>query len=420
MSGRRRTAARAGWGFLDQALSSLTNFVLGFVVARTFSPSDLGAFALVFNVYLFFLNVVRPLAMEPLLIVMSGSAHEPWRRATGAAVGLSLVIALLAGLGIYVAGVVAGGVLGQGLLVVGILLPGLLVQDSWRLAFFAAERGRDAFLNDLVWAVVLLPGMYIAVAILQLGIPGLIAVWGIAAAIAAVVGILQSGTFPRPDRSIGWFLEQRALAVPLTIESIASVGLAQVASFGIAAVAGLSAVGALRAGQLLLGPLFVVSQGFALIAIPEGKRFLRRSLATLRRAVVLSAVVLAALTLAWGGLVLVLPDPVGQEILHLNWAPARQVVGLQCLALAAGLVSSAMGVGMRALGAARRVLWAGLASSTIRAVLDVVGAAVGAAAGAAAGDACANAVGIVISGRQFRAAMREYAADAVGPTSTNL
>ena len=129
-------------------------------------------------------------------------------------------------------GLLLGGVLGEGLLVTSVLMPGLLVQDSWRLAFFAAGRGRAAFLNDLVWAVVMFPGLALALLVWRSDVAGLILVWGISAAAAAIVGILQSGVLPRPDHGGGWLREHRALSGPLTAESVVNVGSQQLASLG--------------------------------------------------------------------------------------------------------------------------------------------------------------------------------------------
>ncbi len=256
MTQRLRFATVAGWGFADQALSSLTNFVLGFVVARSFATEALGAFALVFNSYLLFLNIARPLAMEPLIIRFSGVPPERWRRVTGAAVGLSLLIGLGGTVAICVAGLILGGVLGEGLLVTGLLLPGLLVQDSWRLAFFAAGRGRAAFLNDLVWALVLFPGMALALLLLHLDVAGLIGVWGLSARGRRRGRDLgQAAVVPRPVAGIR-LAARAARAWPPRSPSSRSSGSAASRSRASASPPwpGWARSGALRAGQLLLGP----------------------------------------------------------------------------------------------------------------------------------------------------------------------
>ena len=62
------TVRRVGWGVGDQALSSLTNFFMGILVARTVSPDDFGAFSLAFGAYVLALVVSRGLTGEPLVV----------------------------------------------------------------------------------------------------------------------------------------------------------------------------------------------------------------------------------------------------------------------------------------------------------------------------------------------------------------
>ena len=407
MTPRLRFVIAAGWGLADQALSSLTNFALSFVVARSFSTDVLGAFALVFSSYLLFLNIARPLAMQPLLIRFSGAPREDWRRVTAAAVGLSLLIGLAGTVVIGAVGLLLGGVLGEGLLVTSVLMPGLLVQDSWRLAFFAAGRGRAAFLNDLVWAVVMFPGLALALLVWRSDVAGLILVWGISAAAAAIVGILQSGVLPRPDHGGGWLREHRALSGPLTAESVVNVGSQQLASFGVAAVAGLGVVGTLRAGQLLLGPLLVVFQGAQLIAIPEGRRILQRSQDALRRACRLYGAAMAAIVIAWGVLMFLVPSSIGTLLLRQNWAPAQAVIVPLSLSWGIGFAGAALTVGIRVLARGRRVMLAGVTNSLLSMVGLVAGAIVHGAFGAASGDALGNLVGLGVASRQLDRALRD-------------
>ena len=57
------------------------------------------------------------------------------------------------------AGRLVGGTTGLGFLALGLTLPGQCLQDSWRYSFFALGRGHHAFINDTVWAAILLPSM---------------------------------------------------------------------------------------------------------------------------------------------------------------------------------------------------------------------------------------------------------------------
>ena len=77
------------------------------------------------------------------------------------------------------------------------------MQDSWRYAFFALGRGSQAFLNDMVWASVLLPALVFLRVTGQTNVFWFVFAWGAAAAVAAAVGPLQARVVPRLAGSTG-------------------------------------------------------------------------------------------------------------------------------------------------------------------------------------------------------------------------
>ena len=253
-----------GGGFADQALSSLTNFAVGLVVARSVSTVDFGAFALAFAVYLAALNGSRAVTSLPLTIRYSGSPEGVWRDATAAAAGMSLLVGAAFGAACLAFALAAGGSVGAVLVVLAPLLPGLLLQDLWRFAFFARGSGLQAFANDGVWALIQLPAFGLVLLSgrgASVGLPLLI--WGGSASVAAVIGVAQAGVWPRIRRARWWWRVHRDLAPRYVGEYAASTGGELIQPYGIGAVAGLVAVGTMRAGELLLGPFNVVFQGRA-------------------------------------------------------------------------------------------------------------------------------------------------------------
>jgi O-antigen/teichoic acid export membrane protein len=414
MKNRLPLAGRAGWGIADQALSSLTNFALGIVVARSSTVEAFGAFSLAFSTYLLFMSASRALASEPLVIRYSGVTSAEWRRGTAAATGISLVVGIIGGLLSVGFGFIAGPELGGSFIALGVVLPGLLVQDVWRFAFFAARQGRAAFLNDLVWAIALVPS--VALVVMQTaGDPGgFVTAWGASAAVAGLFGIWQAGTSPRPDRTRAWLDEHRAIAPRFLAEFLIQTGTIQLAVWAIGAVAGLAAVGIIRAAHLLLGATHIISYGIQLVATPEAARL---AAGDHRRVLRLSASVgigLAALAVTTGIVVMVLPDDIGRLLLGDLWAPALTVVPpITIGTAAAGLVAGAT-VGLRGLAAARRSLRARIASSSLLLAFYVTGAAVGGAVGAAWGAAASSVTGAAIWWRQLGVAVAEFTATASG------
>ena len=162
-------------------------------------------------------------------------------------------------------------------LALGLTLPGLLLQDSWRYAFFAVGRGGQAFLNDTVWTLSLLPALVLLRVTHHGTVFWFVLAWGAAAAVAACVGPLQARTLPRLASAWTWVSHTPDLGPRYLAENAANSAAGQLRSYGVGIIAGLAAVGYLQAGLLLLGPFMVVLMGISLVTVPEAARVLRRS-----------------------------------------------------------------------------------------------------------------------------------------------
>ena len=265
----------------DQLLSSAINFSLGVAVARTGTPTDFGIYGLVFSAYLISINITRPLGVEPLIIVyMERSLHD-WREQLRAASGAVVVAGAILGVMALMIGLAFRMVIGEGsglaYAVLGIGLVGLVLQDTWRLTFFAERRGSDAFLNDLIWAIVTLTAMaWLAVAS-QATVVTLVMAWALGGNVAALIGTLRVGAIPRPSQARWWWTAQRALARPLLVEHVVTNVVGEAIPYLVGAIAGIGAVAAMRAAQLLLGPFNILFQALGLIALPEAVRIAARS-----------------------------------------------------------------------------------------------------------------------------------------------
>ncbi len=406
----KQLVARMGWGLADQALLSITNFAVGVIVARALGVVEFGAFSIAFATYLGAMNASRAVAMQPLLIRYTGVAKVDWQRGTGRATGMVMIVAVVAGMACLVAAWIVGGSLGEALTAIGITLPALLLRDAWRFAFFAAGRGRSAFANDVVLVVVLFP---VLVALVLAGRTSLflatLALGG-AAAVAAVAGIFQAGVRPRPQQAGLWWREHRDITARYGGEQAMETVGGQIAFYAIAGIAGLGAVGSLRAAELVLGPLNVLIQGSYLVAIAEAVRLLKRSSRGLLSACLLLSAGLVVATLSWGSIALALPEGIGIGLLGANWSPGRSVLFQAVLTLTGlcGIVGAL--VGLRALAAAKRSFRARLLSSVTMLICAVAGAGVGGTPGAAWGFVLGNTIGVLIWWWHFAGALREHAA----------
>src|SRR6266511_2221444 len=66
------------WGLADQVFSSLTNFALTFLVARSVGADEFGDFAIAFTIYLTAMGVTRAAITSPLSIRYSTRPESEW------------------------------------------------------------------------------------------------------------------------------------------------------------------------------------------------------------------------------------------------------------------------------------------------------------------------------------------------------
>lgn len=375
----------------DQAVSSLANAALSIVIARTVSPTEYGAFALAFSIYTFLVAISQALAGQVVMIRYSATEGEVRARAAAAAAGTSVVLGLASAAVLAVVSLGLQMPLRSVLLAVAVLLPALMLQDTWRTVFVSRGTPRQAFTNDLLWTAlqVVLIGGLLALSVAQA--VWYVLAWGIAALVAAVYGVRQSGAPPRLRAARPFLLNHRDVSLPSFANALAILGATQVAFVLIAAVGSIEAVGALRAAQTLLGPLNIVGFALSAFAVPE---IVRHELS--RRGLVLAALalsgVLVAVDLAWGAVLLLLPDSVGEQILGETWDLAREALpGLVVFTACIGATVGATAV-MRALARANYAFWTSALLGPLVLALSVGGVSAFGVSGAAWGFALAAAL----------------------------
>lgn len=413
---RGLTVRRLGWGVADQAVSSLSNFLLGIFIARTLGVSELGAFSLAFVTYSVVLNGSRGLSTDPLVVRFSGSADTRWRHAVADASGTSLAVGLACGLvcsvcGLVLLGLIAPPAVGLAFVMLGVGLPGLLVQDSYRFAFFSCGRGSRAFINDSVWTALMVASL---VAINLLGLTSVwlsLLVFGGTATIAALVGFAQTRIRPRIAGSSGWLRDNRHLGPRYLVENVSASGASQIRAFVLGAFAGLAALGQLRGAEMLVAPFLVVLMGVAQVAVPEARRALQHGGARLVRFCLALGSALAAMALAWGSMILlVFPMGLGELLLGSVWQPAVALVPAIIVSATAACLTVGASSGLRALGQARRSLRTQLTATTLYLVAGCGCAIAWGAPGAAWGAALSGVAAAGIWWISLRRGVREAGA----------
>lgn len=257
-----RLLPSVGWTALSQLLSSLSNLVLSISVGRAGGASLLGQFTLAFTAYLLAMGFQRALISEPLMSLPAQQERHVDRAA--------LSSALIFGTAVAVATAAAGLVTGiRPLLVLALMFVPLLLQDHLRFQAFQRLDARRAAELDLIWFVLTVAAWPLLVSAGSVELP--ILLWGAGAGVASVYGLLRARTAPaRAATARRWWMADArrvggALAVESTVHSLAIQGLA----FGLAAVIGVSELGRLRAGQILLGFAGTALVTFNVLVLPR-------------------------------------------------------------------------------------------------------------------------------------------------------
>ncbi|WP_419999358.1 hypothetical protein [Streptomyces boninensis] len=402
---RRAIAGRLSWGLADQAASSASNFLVGMYVARSLGLAAFGVFSLAWVTYGVVLSVSRGLATDPLVVRFSGTSEKSWREATGRSSGTALAVGAALGAACLVVGLGVGGRVGSAFFCLGIVLPGLLLQDAWRFAFFAAGTGRKAFVNDVVWGVAMIPAL---VAAARVGsVAGFVLAWGGTAAVAAAYGCFQAGVRPRLTGARRWLREQRDLGYRYLVENVGLSGAAQLRSYGLGVIVGVSAVGVVRGAELLLGPFLAVLMGLSLVTVAEAARVLRQAPHRLAQFCLLLGAGQAVAAVLWGAALLLVPDHLGEHVLGTVWYGAAQLIVPATLGVAGAGLGTGAAAGLRALAAAKRSLRCQLFASACYVGGGLGGAALGGTSGSAWGVAAATVVSSAVWWQQLRSALRE-------------
>jgi O-antigen/teichoic acid export membrane protein len=405
----RQAARRLGWGVADQAVSSITNFAVNIYIARELGAVQYGAFGLAYVTYGLALNASRGLATDPLLVRFSGMNLPIWRRAVRSCTGTAVLVGLALGACVLGAAVLLTGTTRLAFIALGLTLPGLLLQDSWRFAFFALGRGSQAFLNDVFWAVAMVPALVFLRLTGHADVFWCVFAWGAAATLAAAIGPLQARVVPGLSRAAGWLSRQRDLGPRYLAEGTSNSGAVQLRTYGLGLILGLAALGYVQAANTLMGPLQILIYGMGLVALPEAARILRR---TPRQMPVFCGMLSAGLVLlglVWGvALLVALPRGLGEWLLKSLWRPAYPLVWPTTLYFMGWCASVGAGTWLHALAAARRSLRAAVVNSAGLLVFSLAGAVAAGTRGSVYGAAVGTWLGALYAWWQVRGAVREY------------
>ena len=404
-----RIPARARWGAGDQVLSSVTNFAILVLVARSVGPIELGVFAIFTAGYSTVTYVNESLISEPFVVRHTAIAPGAWRARLADASACAILLGAVCAAGLAVAALLAGGTLGALLALGAVCAPGLLLQDAIRFAFFAAGRQRSAFLNDLTWGVLQLTG-FVAVALTHTRSLVLVAAtWAGAGAIAGVLGLVQARVLPRMPGAVSWLREHDDLWRYILLERLSGQGAMYLSLVGIGAIAGLAAVAAVRAAQALFGPLYITINAARIVMLPS---LVSASLERRRRLVQATAMGFILIAAICAVIITFLPGRIGVALFGNTWPLVTPLLVFVAIGRVLGSSAEAWRLGLLSASSVRRSLGARLIVTAAVIGGTASGSALAGARGAVIGEAAALALGTAVFAYQFFRSRRGAASTA--------
>jgi O-antigen/teichoic acid export membrane protein len=317
---------RAVWNLADQAVSSLATFAVTILAAAAGTAEEFGHFAVAFALYLFLLGVSQALVNQVFLMRFPAASEDEARRGARAASGLAFVYGLACAAVVVPAALLFAGTAGPAIATIAALFPVLFVQEAWRGVLIGRGRARAATVNDSVRTVLQLGSMAAVIVSGRSDPTLLLAAWGAAAAVAAVLGGFQVGGAPSPAAGLTFARRHADISRFLVAEWLLVLGAAQVGLLAVAWLGSPTDVGSLRGSQTLLGPMNILGLGVFSYLLTELVRRPDLDAPILRRVAAAAGGVLALISVAWGLCLLALPDAVGTTVLGDTWSGARATI----------------------------------------------------------------------------------------------
>jgi len=311
-----------GVGVLDQLLSSASNALIVFAIARVSTVDSFGTISLALAALSSTLLISRGVFGAPIALLSNRPTDLGFEvsHAFGAAGVLGSAVSFL----IIPLSLPAGGYAMA--VVLGLAVPIVLIQDVGRFYVTAASRPGVAALSDGLWAASAL--LLLLTTFLPeppLGSLGLIVGWTVSAFVSAVLVIALGGAYPRLHGIRRWFAASRyhrsTFGLDAVVGALGSFVLIWLVGFWL----GPPAIAAVRGAGTVLGPIAALVSAIQFAVIPELRR---RGLPVqaLWSALVRIALPMSVVSLGIAAVSLLIPASWGHILLGDSWTLVRTVL----------------------------------------------------------------------------------------------
>ncbi|HET7551497.1 MAG TPA: hypothetical protein VFK04_09405 [Gemmatimonadaceae bacterium] len=395
---RLRWAGRGAWAIADQGLFAVSNFAMNILLARWLTPTEYGAFAVAYSVFLLYGTFYTALLIEPMLIFGSAKYEGNFVRYMWVLLrghwlvsGIGGVLLAMAGGVVWLAGSPDVGV---ALVALAPVAPCVLLTWLTRRACFAQLQPHLAALAGMIYMVLMLGGLAVLFQRAALSVPTALAVMGVSSLAAGIWLIRRIAVQGRSDHESGevtmrgvredhWAYGRWALATSVISWLPSNLLLVAMSTF-----TGLAGSAAFKAMLNLVMPLLQSLSALAILLLP--------TLVRVRGRPAFRKLSLFALALFVGGAVAywLALGAFAEPLVHLLYkgryhdtAELLWVIGLLPISAAVVAVLSTM---LRAIERPDQIFWAYVVSAIVTATVGIAALAYWGLLGAAVGQLAAS------------------------------
>lgn len=375
----------------DQAVYSLTNFLLLLMALRNLELSQVGMFTLLYYAVLTVVATGRAGLLEVMLTSAPDWSRKQLVQATRMAAGAALAIGLTA----TALATLAATMLGQPSTLFascGAALTLLMVQDAFRYHWFAAGQPWQVAANDALCLLGTVGALGFLSAGGKLDVVALMFAWAAGATIGIAAAIPLTGAVPSLRSAWGWARLHGHVGVPVAGGVLVGMLGMQLSLTATGAIAGLTALGLLGAAIALLAPLNVLIAASGTYGVSDATRRLRHGgLHDMRRGLLRIGVGLTLTIAALPSLYFVVPDWVGVHYFGDHWSASSSCIIPIAVWLCLHAATHVPRCALRVLGRDHTALALSAVTGALQTSGAAAGAALGGGQGAAWGLAAANA-----------------------------
>lgn len=342
---------------VDQGASSVSNFALGVLVAHYSGARELGIFTLVISTYILCQGLVRSVTSDCLL-TRSGAEPELKDQIERSGYLAALVFATLMSLLLLAVAAFVSDSFAIPLVVFAVSFPFMALQDFSRYIGISRHLPGYAIRLDVAWIVLFVAAFIVLRSNQMVSLPWLFGAWTGA---GAAVGIATLPTHLRMRNGLQslrfWVRTEFSIGLRFAGQFLVGTSWAYFILYLLVFFISIEGIGLIKIAQLALGPMVVLSSGVqsALVSIVSKKwhddqrgavRFLK-----------LAGVAMTITMSVWTIVIYLLPTNLVADVLGRTWPQAREFVLWLGFAAALGSISAVAGVGLRAMRAAKELLW---------------------------------------------------------------